>query len=501
MKLFYDFLNLLLSDGYNSFEDKKTFKIEFNFENYILDFTNYVSFLEIENYYKNCISLYFRKSITDEQNLFEYLVDEEEFHEEVEKFNVNTKFTLIIDKASFIEKKIGIDSNILFFVENSKFIELINKDISSLEAEVFNKDKKNIFIMGDVDQYFYNKFYMVTYINRTKLSIEISEFIHNSKDALLINKIDVRNRLCNWIDGSHFLQPEILHCDFNNSKFTYNNSFNNIIWKRTIDLIIPFISNFTGIIDNKYMSLINGNKTIKIYYDLKLEVYDMVACEHLYELYKWIYEQEQATFDKINICRNVISVLVTAKCQGSEYKTIIQNSDWLAKSVEDNFVKFLQENINSFFNEQNTVIKKLSDNLTGINNQVSELTKLTTTNITSLLGTAVAATIGYIAKGNILYIKILFFLYLCFLIINSFFNLPISIIRAVQYKNDFKLNKEMYLKYYPDDSNIKGMEKRNDFNLVVFWLYTFFTVALIVVIIIIIINTDINILIENFNNK
>lgn len=496
MVLFYDFLRIVRLHDCKSFEDKKTFKIEFSFNNSFLNIINYASFLEMQKYYFGFISLYICKSVTDEEDLFDYLVDEQEFNEEVRKLNNKTKLKLIIDKAEFIKIKNKNDANVLYFVENSKFIEFISKDVYYLESEIFSKDKKNIFILGDINQYFYNEFYIVTNMERTNFTKEIEYFIENSKNNMPLDKIDTRNEFCNWVDGSHFLTPDVMHIDTNEVNYVISKEFISSLHKIIIDLIIPFISNFTGIIDNEYKSLINGNKRIKICYDLKPEDYSSEAYEHLYGLYQWIYEE--STFDKINICRNVISILVVAKCQGSAYKTILENCDWLATSVQGNFLDFLQKNINSFFNEQNTMIKKLSDNITGINNQVSELTKITTTNITSFLGTVIAAVIGYIAKGDIVYIKILSFLYICFLIINSVFNIPISIIRASQYKNDFNLNKGLYLKLYPDDSSIKKMDDRNCFNSWIFVIYTFFTIGLIAIIIIFIMKTDITTFISKF---
>ncbi|MBW9157231.1 hypothetical protein [Clostridium tagluense] len=499
MEKLYNLINTIISLEHICEENDKIFSLCFNYQKELDSVVQYNFLNEIKNTFPKCLNLFISSSATNEIDILDFVDDRQEFEDEICNLkDEKNKYILIFNKDIFIKNTITnlINCNVVFFIEPNKLIDCLSKDISVLENEIIKENKKNVFILGKSTTFFHNDFIMITNINRESLGAELILFNNNSiasKPREIINK---RNKLCNWVDGSHFLLPETFYFDFNNSEFTFHNDFNNIIRKKNIDLIVPFISNFTGIIDNKYMSLINGNKRIEIYYDLKPEDYTLEAYKHLYELYKWIYEE--STFDKINICRNVISILVTAKCQGSAYKTIIQNSDWLAKSVQDNFTDFLQKNINSFFNEQNTVIKKLTDNIIGINNQVSELTKLTTTNITSLLGTAVAATIGYIAKGDILYIKILFFLYLCFLIINSAFNLPISIIRAMQCRNDFKHNKDMYLKLYPDDSNIEGMKKRNCFNLVVFWLYTFFTVALIAVIIIFIINTDINEFIGKF---
>lgn len=497
MELFYRFIQLINSFGYKSNEDKELFSILFNDHSEFMQIINYNTLSKLKIDFKGCINLYI-SSGNDEIDIFDFLDDENEFQNEFDEFSGKViQYNLLLNKDKFIKSKMDDPSkyNVIFFIEKCTLINHLTQGINELDKYFVKQELQNIMVIGDSNIYVKNNYYMITNLQRF---IEINSSFEYEHGTLvdLSKVIEKRNLLCNWLNGTQYLTPDHLYIDFSNNDFIIDEKIVQYIFKITIDSIIPFISNFTGSISSKYLSVINGNKRIEIYYDLKLEDYNINAYKHLYELYKWIYEE--STFDKINISRNVISILVTAKCQGSEYKTIIQNSDWLAKSVQDNFMDFLQNNINSFFNEQNTVVKKLTDNITGINNQVSELTKLTITNITSFLWTAIAAIIGYIAKGDIVYIRILSFIYLCFLSINSVFNLPISIVRAMQYKNDFKHNKELYLKLYPDDSNIKKMNKRNIFNLVIFGIYTFFTISLIVVIIIVVINTDINILIEKF---
>jgi uncharacterized Tic20 family protein len=496
MKFFYDFIDFLSNSGYEMFEDKKTFKVEFKYNHKIKDFLKYTSVREMKFYFCDCISLYSYKTINYEENIFDYLDEEEEFNQEINKIDETYNFKLIIDKSKFVEAKINIDANVIFFVKSTKFIDFFNMDISTLEESLFNIDKKNIFIFGNSEEFFFNEFYMVTNLKRQDFLKEITGFLETINTIDIQAVIDKRNELCNWIDGSHSLTPEVIYIDATNPTFVISNELKIQLFKRCTDLIIPFLSNFTGNISNRYLSVVNGNKRIEIYYDLDIKDYNQEINENLYKLYKWIYEK--STFDKINICRNVISILITAKCQGSEYKTILQNSDWLVKSVLDNFEGFLQRNIEAYFKEKNTITDKLAENIASINNQISELTKLIITNITSLLGTAIAAVVGYVAKGEVVFIRMLIFLYLCFLVTNSIFNLPISIIRAIQSRNDFEYNKKLYIKLYTDDDKINKLIKRNNFNLSIFIIYTVLSGVLIVAIIFYLINTDINEFITKF---
>ncbi|MBV4432683.1 hypothetical protein KM803_15360, partial [Clostridium tyrobutyricum] len=347
--------------------------------------------------------------------------------------------------------------------------------IISLENEMFQKDKKNIFILAKPNIFMKNDYIMVTSLNRSDIEKELCDFdknnIKNSKN--IINK---RNEVCNWIDGSHFLIPNYLYIDFNNNAFTASNKIKSILYKKNINLIIAFISNFTGTVDGKLKSIINGTKRIEVDYDCNIE-YNFSYYNNMFHLYEWIYDS--STFDKINISRNVISVLVTAKCQGSVYKTILVNSDWLLKSVKDNFEVFLKNNITNYFKEKNELIEQLRKDILEINNQISELTKLSNSSVVSSIGLIVAGVISYSTKLNISLIKILCLIYIFYLDANSGFNLPSIIVRFNQSKHNFAHKKDLYINNYTEDSEIKLLDENNKISKMMFWIYIILTVALI----------------------
>ncbi|WP_454054118.1 hypothetical protein [Clostridium sp. Marseille-Q7071] len=495
MNLFYEFLSSLNDMGYKSYEDEITFKLEFKSYDRVKKLVSYNLLQEMKTCFSNFISLYICSSINDEQNLFDYLDNLDDFNEETERLNDNYSFKLIFRKHEFIKSQIEVDDKLLYFVEYSNFINYLNKDIKCLE-DLLDMHSKNIFIMGNSNDFFYNNFYMITNVRRNDYKEEIYTYCNHTT---LINTEDIikkRNQLCNWINSSQFLTPDCFYVNIEDSRFNISNNAKIYLYKKTIDMIIPFISNFTGNNENQYLSIINGSKRIEVKYDLNLNDYEKDSYYNLFKLYSWIYEN--STFDKITICRNVISILVSAKCQGSVYKTILNNSDWLVKSVEGNFKDFLMKNIESFFKEKNTAIERLNSNIIGINNQISELTKLTITNMTSLLATIIAGVLGYVAKGDYVFIKMLSFLYTIFLYINCFFNLPISIIRAVQYNNDFQFNSNLYRKHHPDDDNIMQLMKRNSLNRLIFRIYTVASILIIILITYFVLTTDIRIFIKKF---
>ncbi|NFO10961.1 hypothetical protein FDB29_07530 [Clostridium botulinum] len=478
MDLFFDFINCIANlSSSHIFEDKKSFTIEFTYDKSVNKFLNDATLSQLNNIFLNTLSLYVIKN-NFEINLFDF-IDDEDLINEVNKLNQNYKLKIVFNKTSYIQENISCNANVILFVQTKNLINKFNR-FSDIENDLFSTTKKNVIILYDSNDYFHNDFYMITNINRVSYLSEIEKFSNQSLSMNYENIINTRNEMCNWVDGSHFLIPEYLFVNFQNTDFESTDQMRTYILKYTVDLIIAFIGNFTGTISDENLTVINGTKRIEIYYDLDIADYTIESYDNLYKLYCWIYDN--STFDKINICRNVISILITAKCQGSSYKTLLTNSDWLLKSVQDNFKSFLKSNIKEYFKEQNILMNKLYDNISSISKQISELTKLSVTNITSLLGTIIAAVIGYIAKGDLLYIKILTVLYLSFLWINSLLNLPISIIRVFQYRNDFKSNKDSYEILLPDDQKLEKLKSRNTFNTVVYFIYIAITIIINIII-------------------
>lgn len=487
MESLYNFINLLKNCNVNYFEDSKIFSMEFNNNEVTGDLIKFKTIKNLKSEFPKHLNIYISSNAIDEIDLMEFLDDEDEFKEEVNIFfNKESKYKLTFDKNKYVEDKFGnlsIISNIYLYVLENEFVKLFNLTYQQMETEVFKELKKNIFILGCSDTFFYNNFYMVTNIKQQKLIEEISNFINNRNVVDTRKLIQQRNELCNWIDGSHYLTPNSFHIDFNNLDFKSSEKIMKTILKKNTDLIIPFISNFTGNVDEKYVSVINGSKRIEIEFNLDGLDYKLEQYNALYKLYNWIYED--LTFDKIIICRNVISILIAAKCNShckvEKYKIILENGKWLLISVQDNFEKFLQGNISDYFKEKNKLVEQIKKDILGLSSQITELTKIMNTNITSLLGIAIAGVVGYIAKGETSLVKILAILYVIQLDINFVFNVPIVFIRFIQSILDLRFEKDMYIKYYTEDEQIKRILKKNKFNITVFIIYFIFTIILTVI--------------------
>ncbi|WP_164473000.1 hypothetical protein, partial [Clostridium perfringens] len=224
-------------------------------------------------------------------------------------------------------------------------------------------------------------------------------------------------------------------------------------------------------------------------------LYTINAYKNLNTIYNWIYKNP--VLDKLNICRNVISALITAKCQGSRLKTILENSDLLVKSLKDNYEVYSSENISKYFKEKNNLKKELQNEIKSINDQLDNLIKMLITNMTSLIGISIAGVVGYIAKGEFFSVKFLSVLYLIQLDINILLNFPIIIIRFIESNKSFKLKANEYGDLYFSDETLVKYNKKKNFNSIILIIYIVVSIIIVVVIHVTLINLLIN---PNFAN-
>lgn len=484
MESLYELMNYLENLEYECYEyneENKFFTLKIKECNHIENIVNYERIACLKNDFPEHLQFIRYSSPGNIIDLFEFLDDEAEFNDEISiSSNENMYYELILDKNKFISDKINdFEFKLNFFIKKESFINKLEQEFESIEKELFKKNEKNVFIIGDDSIYLKNEFYMITNLNRSNYKEEINTFLNNSISNSS-KDIEVRNELCNWVNGTNFLTPKELYINFSNESFRFDENIKLIIMKKTIDLILPFISNFTGYVGDRFFSIINGNKRIEVDYDISFKKYKIEDYNNLFSIYKWIYEE--STFDKINICRNVISILVTAKCQGSIYKTILENSDWLFYSIKDNFELFLKGNIDNYFKEKNKIIDKIRNDIKNINDQITDITKVLNNNMVSLIGVTIAGVVGYIAKGEVNLIKILGILYLFQIDINAIFSLPLARMRMRQIKRDFERSKNQYISNYTRDNDIENVESANKFNTTVFKFY-FWAILLITIII------------------
>ncbi|MEG1256374.1 hypothetical protein [Clostridium sp.] len=457
----------LLQDSCEINEEMDIVSIKTVYDEYTSKIFNYTQLKELKELYKSFLDIFVSSKVNNEINIFNFLDNEEELQEEINDMNLNeTLVTITFNKIKYIRSTLNIPDNInLIFVVQEKFlVELLKNSVQSLENIMFSFSKKTVIVLADSDIDESNEFYNIIGFNKLRnkiYSIE-SSYVRNTKRV-----IDIRNEYCNWITSTEYITPDELYINFASGEII--TPIEQRICKITVDSCIAFLANFTGTIHDEFVSIINGTKKIKIEYDLLIEDYTRESYENIYNIYKWVYHEYSP--NKIYICRNVISILISAKCQGSVYKTILNNSDWILESIKSNYETFLTENVNDFFKQKTALAEQIREKVENIHFQINDITKVLVNNFTSLIGISITAVLGYISKGNLGLVKILALLYLIYIDFSASFSLPLVFIRYSQVKNDFNKKENDYVKTYIEDEFTRNIEKRFSSNKKIFWWY------------------------------
>uniref|UniRef100_UPI0034A42C4E hypothetical protein n=1 Tax=Clostridium paraputrificum TaxID=29363 RepID=UPI0034A42C4E len=415
---------------------------------------SYRSVVELNSSYPNTINLYIKNSCAEEIDLIDYVNDQVDFEDELNQLIPDTSLMLIIIKFNeliniFFNK---YKDKVTLYYSDNEFLSQFNTSVNYSNIEdIFFKLDKNIVVIIKSDLYLCNDKLIITNLKRENLKAEIEEF-YNKPITDTSKEIQLKNTSCNWIGGPSRITPTDLCIDFNNESFVLSEALKKILIELNCKLIIIFFSNFTVTVNGKYISTINGNKRIEID-DFEISsYYTESAYKELAMIYKAVYND--GSIDKLSICRNLISVLISAKCQGSKLKTILDNTDLLFKSLYDNLQSYASGNVRNYFKERSTLKKEISKDVNSINSQIDNIIKILLSNFTSLVGISIAGIVGYIAKGEIFFIKILSILYVAQLDINCLLNIPINIIRSFEAHNDFKSKVKEYEELYFDDATL-----------------------------------------------
>lgn len=474
-------LSLLKGKSTKFKEDHNIVDIQFEYFNEFEELMQYQKVLELRTQLGLSCKIYRIKNVANSIDFFDCLYDEKEFNETLKESGYkNDKYRFTIDKESlcnlFFERYKNIISKNDFNIFIFSTIQEINKEfdieinqINELEQSLFNK-AKNIIIALDGNMKLYNEKIMFISLNNIQDS-DINDFAKEKSYVDENHIIKSRNLNCNWIDGTKILVPENIKFDFSNNKFIIDNEFKNIAKKIMIKLIIAFISNYSGFVDNKLISIINASKKIEIDFENMEECSDE-CYENLYKVYIWTYDN--MTIDKITICRNVIGSLITAKCQGSKINTIMNNSDLLHESIKENFKVFITHNIEKFFDERSKLKKSILEHIDSLTEEVSKLINIIVTNMVTLVGVIIAGAVAYLGKSQIIVIQMLSFLYLVLFDINIVINVPYIFFKYYNTSKDFKKKCTEYKKTYFEDienTEINDVSNKMKRSKVLFWVY------------------------------
>ncbi|GEM_PF-4596130 len=452
-----------------------------------INFNDYVYMLKnFQNFFMNSITLIMKKG-SDSLDLGYGFNNIDILDNDIREYLKNNyiNIEIIIDKKR-LQKVLTcngiINSNIAVevFYSKSEILNYFTGEYCEIENKL-SDNKLNCFIIIDNNILLINKSICIIggeEINNINLNYD-DEYYSNRN-----NIIKLRNELCNWNRATRWIIPNDFYFEIIDDEVELQSDIVNLFMKLCLDLVIRFIANSSVEIEGRTLSTISGNKKIDVEFNADFKHYNIKSYKELYKLYNWIYEKY--SFDKINICRNVISVLISAKwnkdCPSNVYNIILNNSTWLKDSVEDNFKKFLNGNVNEYFKEKSNIITQIGNDISIINNQIYEITKIVNSNLISFIGIIIAGVVGYVAKGEISLIKILMLLYVGQLDINIILNIPLILIRFFQSKSDFNYKCKQYENTYLEDKQLDIAKKKNKVNTTTFYIYVIIVIIIVVII-------------------
>jgi len=347
-----------------------------------------------------------------------------------------------IKKDKFVQKYLNVDSiisryNLVTFSRSQAFVENLSEmNFVQLEIDIFKEGRKTIFIIFEEEVLLDNGF---TLVIGGKSATEINNYIINkfyySFDRDKFDKIiELRKELCHWIDGTHWLSPEHIFFDFDKQLSQYSSEIKDFLLRRTTDLIIPFLSNFTETHKEITFSNIKGYKKLDISYKFEKK-YINEQVKYLFKIYEWVYSDKNA--DRISIVRNITTIFLCEDCNCSYYELFLRNARRIYKSVLDNFDIYLKDNVKQYFAERSKIRDLITSKCKEMSNEINSVIDTMNKSLITSAGIILAAIVGYVSKSNVIILKVSALVYMGFLIINAVYYLTYYRKRVGFIKYDF----------------------------------------------------------------
>jgi len=148
--------------------------------------------------------------------------------------------------------------------------------------------------------------------------------------------------------------------------------------------------------------------------------------------------------DRISILRNLTSIFLCEECNASYYELLLIKSKSIYKSVLENFELYFKENVKQYFTERSKVKETITNRYKDIANEINSIIDTMNKNLITTIGLVLGAIVGYIAKPNIIIIKVAAVCYIAFLIISGTYFFTYYRYRLYFIVNDFKDSLESF---------------------------------------------------------
>ena len=302
----------------------------------------------------------------------------------------------------------------------------------------------------DVGCFYTKKFYFLDSENKR------STYFSINRDEI-INK---RDNLCNFVGEKKItFVPD----DFYFLKKPNNTRIQRVFEKLTLAVSLIYISNISNIKNNILTYKIEGYKTVRDEFEVRLLDDCSEAASSLWETYDWIYANLNNVSDKIGIARNILSLNL------SNTEIISINSSIVA-SIRSGYEIYLKENAERYIdvmNQQLIFINEINSSIQGLasdfshkfrNNFIGFFSFVFTTMIFNIISTG---TINNIFTYEITMIcAVLLIISIVYLI----FSLIEATLSAKKIKQKYDRNKSFYKLILDEQDLARILDNDNYYN-------------------------------------
>ncbi|WP_312907191.1 hypothetical protein [Tissierella praeacuta] len=366
--------------------------------------------------------------------------------------------------------------NFFPFIYSENFINWIEQfDFKELEEKVFTVNKQVIFLVNDCNETFYNENVLVAGKNINESIIQrFKEDFNLQKNKEIISW---RYEQINWVDGTKWINPDFFYFDF--AELDVHELVKNYFLKNTVNLLVPYISNYVIYENKNILSIINGHKKIVIK-NKELIHYNQEQVKYLFQAYRWAYAGENS--DKLSILRKLVTVTLCEDCGEDYYILLLGKAKDIYYTAIKNFDIYLEENVEQYFEARQKIMDLIEVKSNEISNHITNTIDSMNKTLFAFLGTIFTAIISFVENNNDVLIKFALVSFIVYVVVYSIYYLSYSKLKVIQTRKYYdesivKINDKL-LGIYPDESSDRNYFDPIAKNIEIFNIYWYATIII-----------------------
>jgi hypothetical protein len=307
------------------------------------------------------------------------------------------RLVLIISKNKLIGQVFNaIAGNMLLYFYSESILEILDKDLQSLEQAWFKPGQKFFLLLGDRECTFVGP---VLHVFGGATTSVIRGLVYDSlldaQRSKLITRLQTRSAETRWQDGTRFLLPEYLNFQDKTAKpeTRLKPRFN----KHLLALTIASIANYTHSEGTSLISLFEGQKRVEVKIAHGATMSDEV-CNAWFKIYDWTYTDH--TRDKLAIIRNLVT-LQPYDSATHNYAMLTSSPDAILQSAPDLYDKFIGDSIKQYFDKLKDASTYVQSKIDSVGQQVTGLVDTFTKNLLATAGFLIGTVLSKLIDPNL----------------------------------------------------------------------------------------------------